>query len=398
MATAGIKIKTFLKDCGKVKHENILRIFLALRGIAICLVVLAHTAISLLSSQLNLLPETTPTLSLNNFWQIPAAGKFFTLELCRCAVPLFLFFAGFHLARFPQSGKAVWNNIKILLIPMTFWSLVAWAISWRKGSGWDIPDFFLLFFSGKVQLGYFFIILIIQYYIIANWLVSAIKSKPKLVLAGALAMQMLVHVYDYLYLLDSMKILHTFPWTIGTGPFPEFLFPRFIFSFALGLWASIHINDFKNILKKYFIPVVIIGIFTATSMLIETGWIFHRFYSTFQVSMFDAASRAWVEWKITTAFWTITAVFLIIGFSQRFLPFKKGLELCGKYSYQILLLHGMVLYMLKLIEYKFLVNHIWFGMTGFIITFFLTLCIPLAVTKIVQRWCPGKVKLLLIGS
>jgi len=398
MATIGIKISTFFKESGKVKHENILRIFLALRGIAICLVVLAHTAISILSSQLNLLPETTQILSFNDFWQIPSPGKFITLELCRCAVPLFLFFAGFHLARFPQSGKAVWSNIRILLIPMIFWSLAAWAISWRKGNGWDSSEFLLLFFTGKVQLGYFFIILIIQYYIIANWLASAIKSKPKLVLASAFLMQILVHVYDYLYLLDSMRILRSFSWAIGTGPFPEFLFPRFIFSFALGLWASIHINDFKNILKKYFIPVIIIGIFTAVSMLIETGWIFHRFYNIFQLSMFDAASKAWVEWKITTAFWTIAAIFLVIGFSQRFLPFKKWLELCGKYSYQILLLHGMVLYILKLIEYKFLVNHIWFGITGFIITFILTLGMPLAFAIIVQRWCPGKVKILLIGS
>ena len=267
MATAEMKITTFLKDFGKIKHENILRIFLALRGIAICLVILAHTAISLLASQLNLLPETTPTLSLNNFWQIPSAGKFFTLELCRCAVPLFLFFAGFHLARFSQSGRAVWNNIKSLLIPMTFWSLAAWAMSWSKRMRLDIPEFLLMFFSGKAQLGYFFIILIIQYYIIANWLVSAIKSKPKLVLAGAFIMQMLVHVYDYIYLLDSLKILDSFQWTGSAGPFPEFLFPRFIFSFTLGLWASIHINEFKEILKKYFIRVIIIGILTAAFML-----------------------------------------------------------------------------------------------------------------------------------
>ncbi|HOT47082.1 MAG TPA: acyltransferase family protein [Spirochaetota bacterium] len=398
MATAGIKIRTFFNDFGKVKHENILRIFLALRGIAICLVVLAHTAISLLSSQLNLLPETTSILSLYDFWQIPSPGKFITLELCRCAVPLFLFFAGFHLARFPQSGRGSWNNIKSLLVPMIFWSLAAWVISWRKGSGWDVPEFLRLFFTGKAQLGYFFIILIIQYYIIANWLASAIKLKPKLVLAGAFIMQLLVHVFDYIYLLDSLKIIESFQWTASTGPFPEFLFPRFIFSLTLGLWASIYVNDFKNILKKYFIPIIVIGIFAAASMLLETGSIFHRFYNTFHVSMFDAASKAWAEWKITTAFWTLAAVFLIIGFSQRFLPFKKGLELCGKNSFQILLLHGMVLYILKLVEYKFLVNHIWFGVTGFIITFFLTLGIPLAFTKLVQRWCPGKVKYLLIGS
>ncbi len=398
MAITESKINNILKEFGKIKHDNILRIFLALRGIAICLVILAHTAISLLASQLNLLPETTIRFSLFNCWEIPSPGKFIALELCRCAVPLFLFFAGFHLARFPQPSKATWNNIKKLLIPMTFWSLVAWAISWRKGTGgWDITEFLYLFFTGTAQLGYFFIILIIQYYVLANWIVSRIKSNPKLVLSCVFIIQMMVHVYDYLYLLDSLKILKSFEWINSAGTFPEYLFPRFIFSFTLGLWASIHINSFKNVLKEYFISIVFLGIITGAAMIFETGWIFYTYYNTFQLPLFASAAKAWGEWKITTAFWTIAAIFLISGIAQRFLPMKKGLELCGKYSFQILLLHGMVLYILKLIEYKYLVNNIWFGIAGFIVTFMVALGIPLAVTTFARKWFPAKLQLLLLG-
>jgi len=207
----------------------------------------------------------------------------------------------------------------------------------------------------------------------------------------------MVHVYDYLYLLDSLKILKSFEWISSTGTFPEYLFPRFIFSFTLGLWASIHINSFKKVLKEYFTPIVFLGIITGVAMIFETGWIFYTYYNTFQLPLFASAAKSWGEWKITTAFWTISAIFLVSGIAQRFLPIKKGLELCGKYSFQILLLHGMVLYILKLIEYKYLVNNIWFGLAGFIVTFMLALCIPLVVITFVRKWFPAKLQLLLLG-
>lgn len=373
--------------------------FLAVRGIAICIVVAAHAAIGLVAAELNLTPISSLTLSVLGFWQIVSPGKFAVLELARCAVPLFLFLAGYHLARSNRSWLAIWNNSKKLLIPMIFWSLIAWGISWRKGAdGWSIAQFLTLFFSGKAQLGYYFIILIIQYFVLSRWLVPAIEKKPKLIITGSVLLQLSTHVYGYVYLFGKLGFIETSEWVNQFGSFPEYLFPRFIISFTLGIWASLNIKSFKQITEKYFFLLTIMAIITATFLFIETGLIFGAFYNLQQVSVFKAASYAWAEWKMSTAVWTIAAVFFIIAACRRWLPFKKRLETFGKYSYQIFLLHGMVLFFITLVSYKYGTNFHWYGMTGFLIRFFSALFLPLIAINIIRKWAPRRIQMVLLGS
>ncbi|MCK4514381.1 MAG: acyltransferase, partial [Spirochaetaceae bacterium] len=259
----------------KTELNSLLRVFLPVRGIAIFAVVAAHAAIGLIAAELNLNPDPTVTPLIGGYWRMAAPGKFIILELARCAVPLFLFLAGYHLVRSPRTWKAIRNNSRKLLLPMLFWSVIAWAVSWRSGAGgWRIGEFVRLLLSGRAQLGYFFIILIVQYFLLSRWLTPAMEKKPGLVLGGAVLLQLAVHAYDYAYLLGALEFAGTPDWITGLGPFPEFLFPRFIASFAFGVWASLNLERFKRVTEKRFVSLALVAILLAVLVVLETGLIF----------------------------------------------------------------------------------------------------------------------------
>ncbi len=379
--------------------RSLLQIFLPLRGIAICAVVAAHSAIGLLAAHLNADPATSLTPQLLGFWRLAAPGKFVILELCRFAVPLFVFLAGYHQARSPRTWGAIWNPSRLVPRPWFFGAGDAWGASWHKGAGgWGVWEFLRLLVSGQAQLGYFFVILVVQYFVLSRWLVPAVQRAPALAIAGAILVQLLVHGVDYAGLLFRLRLLDSGGPVPLLSPFPEFLFPRFIVSFTLGIWASLHTDRFKQITGKFFLLLSALAVFAVLLLLGETGILFSRGYDALRMSACAAGMIAWGEWKISTALWTIAAVFFITAAVRRWLPLKKVFEACGKNSYEILLLHGMTLRLFMLTGYKFLTGVHWYGIPAFLLLWVAGVGVPMLVVWFVRRWAPRWVGQLLLGG
>lgn len=377
---------------------NLLQIFLSLRGFAILMVIMAHVAISFIAAECHFNPEKGLTPLVFNYWQLISPNNFFILEISRAAVPLFLFFAGYHLARSLQTWKSIWNNTKNVLIPMLFWGFISWGISWRKGvNGYSIEQFLYLLITGKIQLGYYFIILIVQFFILSKWIIVLIREKPFLAITGAAAIQLSTHIYDYVIFANKLSIIQGFHWGDNYGLFPECLFPRFILSFSIGAWASLNLNRFKRITDERFLLLGFLSLLGTLMLMLETGIIFGYSLNTLNVNAFEAASNAWGEWKITTALWSIVAILLIISVFRRIIPFKKTLEVYGKHSYQILLLHGMIINFLQLFCYKYVTSLQWFGKIGFLIWLFLTLCFSMVAIKVIRRIKVKWIQQLILG-
>jgi fucose 4-O-acetylase-like acetyltransferase len=376
-----------------------IKTMLPIRGLAILLVVLAHAVIMMLAAQTNIVPGEHLSPVLWGIWRISALPKSVTLELCACAVPIFLFLSGFYSLSSPQTWKAIWSNVKKLLLPMITWSLVAWAFSWRKGSGgWTATQFVGLFISGRTQTGYFFIILITQFYILTKWLVPAAKKNPGAMLALSALMQLATHAYDYAFLLSQMKVIAPIGWVLSAGPFPEFLFPRFMLSFALGIWASQSIASFRKIIHDRFWVVIVGAAAMAAILILERGVIFQRAYAGLGMSEFEATSISWVGWKASTALWTIAAIFLTFGWFQRSIPMKSLLDLLGKYSFQIFILHGMVLDLIRPAMYKLFAGEAFYGFAGVALLLVSGLIGPVLLTKLIQRWAPRGLRMFLLGA
>jgi|GEM_PF-1473049 len=375
----------------KIELRNLLQVNLAVRGFAILLVLAAHIAIAFVVAEANLNPKEGLTEVFFGCWQLVSPENFIVLELARVSVPLFLFFAGYHMARSPRSWKTIWNNSKNLLLPMLFWSIIAWGLSWRKGAdGWSFEQFLSLFLSGRTQLGYYFLILIVQFFIISRYIVPFIEKKPVLGITGAISLQFIIHCYDYIVLLDRLQIISFFQGTNDFDTFPEFLFPRFIVYFTIGVWASLNLSSFKAITEKWFNLLILLALIGAVILILETGLIYHFSIATLQNSAFFAASNAWGEWKISTALWSIAGIYFILALARRWLPIKIKLEKYGKYSYQLLILHGMVINFLQILCYKYLPKIHWYGVIGFFVWFFITLYMSMIVIeltkKCVNRW------------
>jgi peptidoglycan/LPS O-acetylase OafA/YrhL len=380
------------------KPVTILKTMVPIRGFAIFLVVLAHAVIMMLAAEDIMAPGTSLSRDFFDIWQIASPVKSIVLELSACAVPIFLFLSGFYTMSTPQTWKAIWSGSRKLLLPMITWSLMAWGISWRKGTGWSILHFLSLFISGRTETGYFFIVLILQFYILSKWLVPVMKKNPMLILVVSMLLQLGTHIYDYIYLFSKLGIISHIGWIETTGPFPEFLFPRFMVSFTLGIWASQSSERFRNIIAEHFHAVLAIAALAAAALVLERGILFRYSYAILHTSEFEATSQAWVGWKASTAFWTLAAIFLIFGWFQKRIPVKILLDKLGKYSFQIFLLHGMALDLTRSVLYKLFSGMRFYGFAGCAVLLVAGIAGPILLTKAIQRWMPGPIRLFTLGN
>lgn len=381
------------------KPVSVLRTMIPIRGLAILLVVLAHSVIGMLAAEVTLAPVTSLSPDVLGLWQLASVPKSVILELCRCAVPLFLFLAGYFMLSTPRSWKAIWNSCRKFLLPLLTWSLVGWAFSWRKGAGgWSLADFLVKVVSGQAQAGYFFIVLIIQCYVLAKWLVPAMGKKPILVLAAAALIQLATHAYDYLILAGELGIIAPADWAVRIGTFPEFLFPRFLLSFSLGIWAAQSSQRFRHVIVNRFPAVVACSILAALLVVLERGMLFRQAFQLRGMTEFGATCLSWVEWKASTALWSIAALFLCFGWFQRRIPMKSFLDILGKYSFQIFLLHGMVLDVGKLALPKLFPGMRYYGFLGCTLLLAIGIAVPILVTKAIQKWMPPPVRIFLLGA
>lgn len=387
------------KEMQNRKIPPIFKVNQPLRGLAILMVVLAHAVISMLTAEVSISQEGE-LLSLGFWlWELTSVWKSAILEICRASVPLFLFLSGYYMLSTKRTLKVIWVSSRKLLIPMITWSFVAWGYGWiKKSGGWTISTFIFKLFTGTTQLGYFFIILIIQYYILSVWLVRIIEKKPRESIICLCILQLCVHFFDYYYLLSRLSVLPRLGWLSFFGTFPEFLFPRFIVSFSLGIWASINNSFFKDIVIKRFKTVTIITFLTMLLLLFERGLIYG--YSRYKLGLdyFTATSISWVEWKISTALWAIAFIFWIYGIFLRYIPFKKVLDLTGKYSFQIFLLHGMVVIIVEDIMYKYFSHLFFYGIFGTLVIFATSLILPLFFIRLTQKYFPPWLRVILLGS
>lgn len=382
----------------ETKPVSILRTMLPIRGLAIALVALAHACISMLAAEVSAEPGSSLTPVLFGAWQVASFPKSMILELCRCAVPLFLFLAGYFMQSTPGSWKAIWISCRKLLLPLATWSLAGLAFSWRKGvGGWGPAEFFCRLASGKTQTGYFFIVLIIQFYALSKWLLPMMRKRPGTTLFLSFALQGAVHAYDATYMLMALRLCEPVAWMLRTGSFPEFLFPRFMASFSLGIWASVRTQRFKDISSRLAV-IAAAAAAAAALVALERGLVFYRCMSALGMDAFSATATSWAEWKTSLALWNVVAVFLVFGYFRRRVPMKSLLDYLGKYSFQIFLMHGMVLDLSKALLYKVCANTRFYGAAGCALLFACELLAPIALTKAIQKHLPARARALLLGA
>jgi fucose 4-O-acetylase-like acetyltransferase len=376
------------------------RVLLPLRGLAIVLVVMGHASTIPLELHASRAGDGALGLAIGSSWLFTAPLLTAILEVARVSVPLFLFLSGHYLATALLTWGATWKSAGRLLLPFLFWSLFGWAFSWRVAhGGWSPAQFLHLLVSGRAQLGYYFIVLIIQYYALAHWIVPAMRRNPSRTLLVALLIQMSVHVHDYAFLLGELGWLPGDGSLLPSGSFPEYILPRSIFFVALGVWAATEPDRLRAILATKF-PCILAGaVVAAALMLAESGHLLHHFHDQAGRSVADSLARSTASWKLSTAFWSLAAILLVLALSLRMTLFSRLLRKLGKEAYMIFLLHGMALELLKAVLLKIDPPFRWDGLLGFALFVAFGLAVPLGIGFAVRRCVRGVfLRRLLIGN
>ena len=351
------------------------KVFPILRGKAILAVVLTH---GIVTYQVQVFQKGGWT-SKGDAWLgaffLPTPVWSILHELCSFAVPLFLFLSGHYLALSPHGRKVVWERVKKLLYPYIFWSLVAWGLSWKKGDGWGVLHFLHLVLEGDAVSPYWFIILLLQYYLLAPWLVALVRKRPGAALAGAAVLQFGVTAWNYYAALGR-----------GAAGYPLCYFPSLAFYVVLGIWAGLYPSRLKGILDKLKMPILApLLALSAVFLVGETSFLVARMREN--GGIMRAMLFGYSHWKVFCFPFSILAVFFLLELNRK-RGFKAAwLRAAGRNAFTIYLVHIFALQALDVLY--------WHGLgpvRGTPVVIFLDLLcgiwVPLGLAKLVRARVP----------
>jgi peptidoglycan/LPS O-acetylase OafA/YrhL len=254
-------------------------------------------------------------------------------ELHSFAVPAFLFVSGFFLAimsKGSQSGskaRVVSHRIAALLPPFVMWTVFRFVLIGQAPSS-----------LGDILNPYWFIVLLIQYYLLSPWLVPWARSNWKSLLVVAAVLQLFAQGLRYPYFLGielpGLELLLTLV--------PRWLFPTQLFNFVLGVVVCLHLESVQKWLPKVRWALLAAVVVSAVLMVVE----------------YELADRyvgeAWIGASFTGLmdnFYATSVCLCFLAFSHVRLPFSKALEGIGAKSMGIYLANIPAIYVVAVAMY-----------------------------------------------
>lgn len=251
------------------------------------------------------------------------------------ALPAFMFVSGFF-AAFAAVGsepKLKWSIVKSrvinLLVPFAIWTIVFFILFTRRlpGSVDEILD------------RYYYIPLLMQFYLLAPFIVSLAKKRPKLVLIAAAVLEL--GRFTIRYLLD----LHvSFPGQdVIIFLTPRWLFPMLFFWFALGLVIGFHRESVTQWLArvKWALLAAVIGLGVLT--MVEYAIVARATGQEWMGPYFGGFSRQ---------VYALAFILCFLAFDDLKIPFSAQLSDLGTKSLGIYLVHNRIMYFMAVFMYR----------------------------------------------
>jgi peptidoglycan/LPS O-acetylase OafA/YrhL len=302
---------------------------------------------------------------------------FVSLHLAqRFCVPVFLIISGFFLTYkidYQQNPTLVLKRRLFRIIPpYLFWSLFFYSLDIALGERtFNLFSLLKDLLTGSAVGAYYFVILIIQFYILW-WLLSKLKiwSYTKLLMIS-LGIQILITSYLYYYLFQ----IHYFP----VIDLMYRLIAAWSFYFVFGLFLGKNYENTKNFLQKIRVPLILLTcIFLLLSIVefyIIDGLNLLNTINTQTGTIAAKIETAISYWRISSQLYSVAFFLLIISFhNTNFLSsgvtqiFKKVSE----YSFAIYLIHQPIIWKLFFRVFKLL------G-TGTLASFFVIFVLDLGI-------------------
>ena len=181
-------------------------------------------------------------------------------QLDAFAIPAFFFVSGFFISFMARgkNGKLTWPTVmprvKVLLIPFLVWTVVRFTLLQRPPSG-----------PLDVFQPYYFIVLLIQYYLLSIWIVPLARKNWQMVLLTTAVIQVGVETLRIAQFLgDESSVIKLFIQLT-----PLWFAPSRILYFTLGVVAGLNLQPFKEWLgrAKWYLLFVVFA--SATISIVE---------------------------------------------------------------------------------------------------------------------------------
>lgn len=388
---------------GLSKKRNALwKVFLNLRGIAILGVLVAHSFSFYhykLKSDPFVISLGIGEIKLKYIDPFISAGQ----QLPGFCVPLFLFIAGYSAAITKQSWSSVGEKIKRLLYPYLIWSIFGWIwtmlLALRSGEAWTFQEFLVRLLTGRTQSGYFFFVLIFQWYILSYWLVPMAKRHPIRLIVITSFIQLLCAGYNYFVVyslpFSTSYAVYDFPFqNIVIERYVPLLYPVYP---VLGMVAAFYSDKTKRMLDRPVIFHSVIMTLAFALFAIEHGFATSKLTALgYSAGIVERYSK--VEWLISYELWGLVSIVFFSSLFRRKLLSSKIYQRINKDSYILFLLNGPCLLLLG-IFFRALIKFGWISVFQhwYVIPLILVYQIitPLIFTFFIRSYFPNvQVKLL----
>jgi peptidoglycan/LPS O-acetylase OafA/YrhL len=321
--------------------------FLYLNGLAILAVIIFHASgwgfTAMFSwSHRYLPPQIDPFTQINSL-------PYYVLRLIEqfvvFSIPAFLFVSGFFVAfTTPSTNKSiswktVFNRIKFLFIPFVVWTTFILFTNILQGKNPGVIDLIRFYLTGSITPAYYFVILLIQYYLLSPILVPLAKNHWKKLFITTALLQIFIHVFQYflIFLPESPAV------SVILQFLPKWAFPVRLFWFSLGLIIAFHKEIWKKFLEKK--EKVWIGI---TLLLYIAGFFEWEL-------ILNKTGLDWIDTRETLVdgFYAFSFLMAFLSTSVKF-PIRKNIEKMGSQSFGIYLVHIPVMDFFSRAVYHFI--------------------------------------------
>jgi fucose 4-O-acetylase-like acetyltransferase len=293
-------------------------------------------------------------------------------------IPAFLFVSGFFIAfasgrtQKTISWKMVGSRIRDLIIPYTIWTLVYWVLfffeaQFLDGRTFSLADYLLMYLSGSTDPAYYYVILLIQFYLLSPFLVRWAKAHPVslLVVTGIIQLAVQLQYFPTFFGIHSPYL----------DVIPKWLFVARIFWFSLGVVVGFQVKPVQNWLVRYKKGLALTALALVPLGVVE-----------FEIIQ-SLSGQLWLQQRETLldSLYSLAVIFAFLGYYQAKLPYASVLDDLGSKSFGIYLVHTIAMtYTARLIAVKLPVL-LAYQLLFFLLMIVVGLGVPLVLMAMVNR-------------
>ncbi|MBP0005161.1 MAG: acyltransferase [Cyanobacteria bacterium SBC] len=245
-------------------------------------------------------------------------------QLQRFCVPAFILSSGFFLAYFPKNSvridRTLIGRLQRVILPYLFWSILVEiyyaAFDLKERS---ISQVIANFVLGRSLYTYYFIVIIVQFYVIW-WLLNRLKIKNSIqLLAMSLCIQLGFTIIRYAASFEIVPPLHHLS---------DRLVFDWIFYFFLGWFIGERYDRFRQFATKYRQLFAIVAVLAFAFSCLECYFI-DVVWSDFDFS------RSF--YKLSSQIYAIACFFMFLNWSRS----SSSIEQIARFSFAIYLTHAI---------------------------------------------------------